>query len=81
MLDNGKIFVRVDIRIAVSRKMFSDRQNFIVLHAHHIQQTSSSNAEFIIAKRSIVDDGIIRVAVHVDIRREVDMHAEAMHLA
>ena len=78
--DCRQVEVRIQIGIAVPRKMLRRRQSAVFFHATHKRRRQRAHALRIFAERANIDDGIGRIAVDVAYRRENPGHARRSRL-
>ena len=66
----------VGIGIAVPGKVLATGDDTILLQAVHIGHTLESHVEFVFSEGTVADDRILWVAVHIDDRCKVHLHAQ-----
>ena len=57
--------MRINIRVAVSGKMFSYGKHSVALKSEHIGSSFSGNVFFLFTERTAVNNRIIRIIVYV----------------
>ena len=73
--DKREIEMRIGARVAVAGKMFRGGEAAVFLDAAHEGRDEFRDARGIFAKRARIDDGILRIAVHVGDGRKNPGHA------
>ena len=80
VVDNRKRKVRVRIRVTVAGKVLAGCDAAVVLNAAHERRAQVRHAARVFAKRAHVDDGVVRIVVDVQDRRERDMNPDGARL-
>ena len=77
LLHRREVFVRVGLCVAMPRKMLHRWQHPIVLKGQRILESAFCHGLRVLSEAAHSDDRIRGLAIHVDVRREVNIHADA----
>ena len=76
-----QVAVRIDVGVAVAGEVLDAAGHAFALAAFHPGQGKTSCKQWIGAERALGDDGVVRVVVQVQHRREVPVEAQRAHRA
>src|ERR1051325_4151322 len=81
MIDDRQAAMRIDICVAMSGEMLCSRQNALALQTFHKCDAKLCHCLRVLAIRPNIYDGIVRIIVNVEDRREYVLDAHRLCLA
>ena len=78
--DHRQLFVGIGIRIAMTRKVFPAGHDFVVLQPRRRRQSQLADHVGRRPERAVADNRIVRIAVHIEHRRHIHVHAHCPQL-
>ena len=78
--DHGHGQMRIHINIAMSWKMFGWTHDAFIPHAQHVLNAHGCYLVLVLSKRTVVDDGVVGIVVHVYHRGKIDLDAQLFAL-